>query len=64
MADEKKQELAPEDLEYVGGGAQFPPCDKKKRSAATSDEDADVVVASASPHIRVVDEIGGATFTL
>ena len=44
MADEKVQELSFEDLESVGGGAQFPPCDKKRKSsvATASDEDAKV----------------------
>ena len=58
MADEKKQELALEDLESVGGGAQFPPCDKKKKTSAvatsTNDEESNLKVAVAATHFKVM----------
>ncbi len=47
MADEKMQELSLEDLESVGGGAQFPPCDKKKKITAVVNGDKHLVSAEA-----------------
>lgn len=58
MADEKVQELSLEDLESVGGGAQFPPCDKKKKSSveAASDEEARVAFSDGRG-TRVANQI-------
>ncbi len=47
MADEKVQELSLEDLESVGGGAQFPSCDKKKKTTAVVNADKHLVSAEA-----------------
>ena len=49
MADEKVQELNLDNLESVGGGAQFPPCDKKKKTTAVAETaEAETVDAKAA----------------
>ncbi len=49
MTDEKKRELAPEDLESVGGGVKIDRGDEKRKSsvATASDEESNLRVAAS-----------------
>ncbi len=57
MADEKKQELSLEDLEFVGGGAQFPPCDKKKKTTAVAETAEAETAQTETAGVRVATQI-------